>query len=220
MDLLTRLRSANVRRCMAVFHQNLWDWSILEWTGAMAGEAGEAVNLAKKIKRGDYVVGGSYEIKDLRQTIEEHIADEVADTVIYGDLALAALGVSLESAIIRKFNRVSQERGTDIVLHHQVLPDATTYHNALVKLLGSACHGSDCPSYTEFPDESNCECDEIREDEADLDLMVMCNEMRELIGLEPETVRRTCKTCDGRGDERCPECGGEGVLSVRPLKPA
>ena len=92
------LREANVSRQHSVpkFRHS---WSIAEWTKAVAGEVGEACNIAKKIIRGDDV------------TIEQ-LAHEIADVVIYADLALANCGVSLGEAVREKFNIVSVRHNT------------------------------------------------------------------------------------------------------------
>lgn len=98
----------------------------------MCGEAGEAANLAKKIKRGDFKPFDQLTIKGITQTAAEHLADEVADVIIYADLMLARVELEargnllpfagpdyrtdLRQAVIRKFNRVSAERGSKIRL--------------------------------------------------------------------------------------------------------
>ena len=48
-----RLRRKNVKRNRQSFKGNLEDWSLAEWSNAMAGECGEACNLTKKMLRGD-----------------------------------------------------------------------------------------------------------------------------------------------------------------------
>lgn len=115
-DLLTRLRSQNVLRCQRDFKHDIGSWSVLEWAGSMAGEAGEAANFAKKITRGDFAADAVLTLKGVTQTAAEHLADEVADTVIYGDLLCARIGTSLAKAIVRKFNATSAEHGSDILL--------------------------------------------------------------------------------------------------------
>lgn len=92
------LRKANVSRQHSVpkFRHS---WSIAEWMNAVAGEVGEACNIAKKMIRGDDV------------TIEQ-LAHELADVVIYADLVLAQRGVSLGDAVREKFNIVSIRRNT------------------------------------------------------------------------------------------------------------
>ena len=88
------LRAALIERENASFHP-INDWTPTDWATAFAGEAGEACNLIKKMRRGDDI------------NVED-IADEVADTVIYAMLLCERLNVSLSNAIVRKFNEVSE----------------------------------------------------------------------------------------------------------------
>ena len=50
---LRKFSALNLERCVSAngFSHQLADWSEAEWTNAMAGEAGEACNLTKKIIR-------------------------------------------------------------------------------------------------------------------------------------------------------------------------
>ena len=84
------------------------DWSIAEWTNAMAGEAGEACNIAKKLIRGDYGDDEELGIGEL--------LDEIADVVIYADLVCQRVNRKLEIAVHNKFNEVSERIGCDIIL--------------------------------------------------------------------------------------------------------
>ncbi len=107
-----QLREANVRRCEQVFHK-LCDWSPTDWATAMAGECGEACNLIKKLRRLD----GADMLKDShfnRQALVLATGKELADLVIYADLLAARLGLDLGDEVARKFNQVSQERGSDV----------------------------------------------------------------------------------------------------------
>jgi NTP pyrophosphatase (non-canonical NTP hydrolase) len=93
----------------------LKSWSALEWAGAMAGEAGEACNAAKKLKRiEDEIANINLEdgrsLTD-RESASAKIVDEIADTVIYGVLLAERVGMDLEEAIRSKFNRKSEEYG-------------------------------------------------------------------------------------------------------------
>lgn len=110
------LRAVNVSRC------NRWhpgfpnneppesEWNIAEWTNAMQGEAGEAGNIAKKIRRLECdLYGNPYEMN--LDELEQKLADEIADTVIYADLVLAKRGIDLWNAIVKKFNQKSEELG-------------------------------------------------------------------------------------------------------------
>lgn len=70
----------------------------------LAGETGEACNIAKKIERERMGMRGS------RATAEE-LADELADIIISADNMAMDLGIDLEAAIERKFNRTSEKHG-------------------------------------------------------------------------------------------------------------
>lgn len=98
------LRAANVARCEAVFHP-LHAWSPTDWSNAMAGEAGEACNVTKKMLRGDPL--GKLDIA---------LAKELADVVIYADLLAARMNINLGEAVRLKFNEVSDRRKCDIKL--------------------------------------------------------------------------------------------------------
>jgi NTP pyrophosphatase (non-canonical NTP hydrolase) len=91
------------------------DWSPLEWAGAMAGEAGEACNAAKKLKRIDIGTKNinlepGRSLTD-RQLACKQVAKEVADTVIYGSLLVAAVGEDFGATIVEVFNQKSEEYG-------------------------------------------------------------------------------------------------------------
>lgn len=114
---LRTLREANVKRCEQSF-KTCGDWSPADWSNAMAGEAGELVevllpliaksggvcNLTKKHQRGDAV--------DL-----EEVGKEIADVVIYADLLAHRLGIDLSDAVRAKFDEVSRRVGSDIQLN-------------------------------------------------------------------------------------------------------
>ena len=97
-----RLREASVLRTEEVFH-SVKAWNPLEWAGAMAGEAGEAANKAKKLRRGENIT-------------PRDIGIEVADTVCYGTLLCSSVDERLGELVIDKFNEVSVARGSTIFL--------------------------------------------------------------------------------------------------------
>ncbi len=115
LDLQT-LRQANVKRCEQSFG-SCREWSPADWSNAMAGEAGELLelllplivktnticNLTKKIQRGDEI------------SLEE-VGKEIADVVIYADLLSHNLGIELSDAIRKKFDEVSVRVGSDVLL--------------------------------------------------------------------------------------------------------
>lgn len=91
-----RLQAINQARNKTAFGQCA-DWSINDWMTAIAGEVGEAANIAKKIRRGDPPPNAEYEL-----------AQELADVVLYCDLLMTKLGGNLGEEITQKFNEVSQ----------------------------------------------------------------------------------------------------------------
>lgn len=84
------------------------DWSVAEWTDAMAGEVGEACNIAKKLIRGDY---GPDETAGIQALL-----DEIADVVVYADLVCQRVGGNLDLAVVKKFNEVSDRVGSGVKL--------------------------------------------------------------------------------------------------------
>lgn len=96
------LRDANVRR------QLEWDGEkktdLAYRANELAGEVGEACNVAKKIERERRGIKGS------RDTIE-HLAEELADVIICTDLIAAAEGIDLWKSVRDKFNATSEKVG-------------------------------------------------------------------------------------------------------------
>jgi NTP pyrophosphatase (non-canonical NTP hydrolase) len=109
------LVQANLSRVVRWHPGGLHEWSPLEWAGAMAGEAGEACNAAKKLKRIDGQLANiNHEAgRSLteRQSACRQIAKEVADTIIYGALLVSAADEDLGATIVEVFNRKSEEYG-------------------------------------------------------------------------------------------------------------
>ncbi len=97
-----RLARANRQRCEESYFP-LHSWSETDWATAMAGECGEACNLIKKMRQGQVI-----DTKD--------IGDELADLILYADLLASRLGLDLEACLIDKFNRVSEQKGSEVRL--------------------------------------------------------------------------------------------------------
>lgn len=113
LEAFTALREKQLTRCKR-WHKGVGveDWSGLEWAGAMAGEAGEAANVAKKLKR---LEGGLRSLKgrkrDQRARLVQQLGKECADTFLYLDLLAARYGIDLGRAIVEVFNAKSEEYG-------------------------------------------------------------------------------------------------------------
>jgi NTP pyrophosphatase (non-canonical NTP hydrolase) len=81
----------------------------------MCGEAGEAANAAKKLKRVDSklqnINAPGRSLIDV-EAARKQVAEEVADTILYGLLLMARVGVTNPETVIRDvFNRKSAEYG-------------------------------------------------------------------------------------------------------------
>lgn len=70
----------------------------------LGGEAGELLNVCKKIVRERMGLRGS-------RAMKEQLAEELADVVLCASLIAIGEGIDLGSAIVRKFNKTSEERG-------------------------------------------------------------------------------------------------------------
>ena len=95
------------------WHGNFESWSGLEWAGALCGEAGEAANIAKKLKRIESNIDGNVWSEHPLQMyqLKEKLASECADTFLYLTLLASRYGIDLEEAIVDKFNAKSKEMG-------------------------------------------------------------------------------------------------------------
>lgn len=100
---LEDLRRVNLAR-KARWHAGAQPWSGADWSNAMCGEAGEAANVVKKLRR--------IETNIEQPTPPEHelvwaLGEELADVVIYVDLLAQHYGIDLAAQVIDKFNVVS-----------------------------------------------------------------------------------------------------------------
>jgi len=89
------------------------DWSPADWITAALGELGEAANLMKKIKRGDFGQAGDASYKIALEALRL----EFADVVTYMDLLAYQFRFNLGEAIEYKFNNVSHRVGAAVFIH-------------------------------------------------------------------------------------------------------
>lgn len=109
IDVLRELRTkGNTRR--ARWHTpDTEPWSGADWSNAMCGEAGEAANVVKKIRRIETGTGAQDQ-PPLTDLIDQ-LGHELADTIAYADLLAQHYGIDLRAAIAEKFNIVSEREG-------------------------------------------------------------------------------------------------------------
>lgn len=88
-------------------------WSLLEWAGSMAGEAGEACNVAKKLKLIEHKLVNAGSERPMYDTgvAKFKIAWEATDTLLYAIVLIKAAGYDPESMIRDVFNAKSIECG-------------------------------------------------------------------------------------------------------------
>jgi NTP pyrophosphatase (non-canonical NTP hydrolase) len=114
LDLLRRANLARLPRFknkhgeLAHSKSDGSDWSPAQWLQAVVGELGEYANVRKKFERGDLT---ATEFKELA-------GKELADVMIYFDILAFQLGIDLGTAVVSKFNEVSDRVGVDIKIKH------------------------------------------------------------------------------------------------------
>lgn len=107
-----RLRQANVKRNREAFDGS--SWTLNDWMTALAGEVGEAANILKKVRRGDFTL--SSPTASGKRTIRDDLADELADVQTYLDLLAAKARIDLGRATRVKFNKVSRKVRSEVSL--------------------------------------------------------------------------------------------------------
>lgn len=110
---LSRFQRLNEQRAKRWHNGDSSQWNLLEWTAAMCGEAGEAANVAKKIRRLDLHLPNKeagIDKSDLAK-LKHHLANECADTIIYALIIMSELGVDASESVREVFNKKSEEYG-------------------------------------------------------------------------------------------------------------
>lgn len=108
-DVLLELREKGRTRCDRWHTPDTESWSGADWSNAMCGEAGEAANVVKKIRRIETGTGAQD-----RQTLDDliqRLAWELGDVLAYADLLAQHYGIDLRVAVADKFNIVSEREG-------------------------------------------------------------------------------------------------------------
>lgn len=109
---IRQVQEISARRSHRWHHADTEPWSGADWSNAMAGEAGEACNAVKKMRRVETnTVGGHNGHETDVEALRAKIGEELADTFLYAVLVADHYGIDLESAVAAKFNLVSEENG-------------------------------------------------------------------------------------------------------------
>ena len=108
IDSIREISRLNLARCLRWHPAGLASWSLSDWAVALAGEVGELCNVIKKLNRyRDGLVGN----KESASELSVMLWKEIADVYLYLDLFSAAAGVDLPTAIVKKFDEVSERNG-------------------------------------------------------------------------------------------------------------
>lgn len=110
-----RLQAIDAQRARK-WHEDMEPWSGADWSNAMQGEAGEAGNVVKKMRRIETKRRRMFEVmsdEDSREynLLRQSLAEELADTIIYAAILADFYGIDLGGAVVEKFNDVSELRG-------------------------------------------------------------------------------------------------------------
>ncbi|MDC9825637.1 MazG nucleotide pyrophosphohydrolase domain-containing protein [Devosia sp. ZB163] len=108
---LADLRKANLDR------QAHWggseNWTLADWSNALAGEVGEACNVVKKLRRPMLgTVGNDHD----PAAYTAMLATEIGDVLIYLDLLANAAGLDLAVCVTEAFNSKSEKLGMPVKL--------------------------------------------------------------------------------------------------------
>lgn len=90
-------------------------WTGADWSNAVCGEAGEAANVVKKLRRIEtglvQAEQGSVDNGVYTGILLEKLGTEIGDTFMYLDLLAQFYGLDIADCIVRTFNRVSMREG-------------------------------------------------------------------------------------------------------------
>lgn len=111
IDALARVTEISDLRSRKWHKDGELDWSVLEYAGAMCGEAGEAANVAKKILRQESGMKNGISTGLTTDQLDDMLGMEIADTFLYLVLLAKKRNISMGEFIILCFNRKSQEYG-------------------------------------------------------------------------------------------------------------
>ncbi len=90
------------------------EWSVTDWSNALAGETGELCNAVKKFRRvEDKLQAGDGDTPQPRdiEAAKKAIAKEIGDVYAYLDLTAQRFGLDTFTCIREAFNQISEREG-------------------------------------------------------------------------------------------------------------
>ncbi len=126
---MTKLTFADLRKADAD-RQAYWggaeNWTLADWSNALAGEVGEVCNVVKKLRRPHLgTVGNDFDAAHYTA----QLGSEIGDVLIYLDLLAKAAGLDLAECAQRAFNEKSAKLDMPVRLE----PEPVLASNDLVK---------------------------------------------------------------------------------------
>lgn len=90
-------------------------WVGSDWSNAMCGEAGEAANVVKKLRRLEtglkQAAQGDLSNQAMESQLLEKLSKEIGDVIIYADLLATYYDLDLGACVAYAFNQVSEREG-------------------------------------------------------------------------------------------------------------
>ena len=99
----------NAARCVRWHDPTTDAWTGADWSNAMCGEAGEAANVVKKLRR--HETRTSPQSDPDEATLRRALGHEIADVLLYAFLLADHYGIDVAANVVEKFNIVSERRG-------------------------------------------------------------------------------------------------------------
>jgi len=106
---VSEVNRARADRWHGGFPDNDDGWTGADWSNAMQGEAGEAGNVVKKLRRIETGIAQASGVT--REELLAKLATEIGDTFLYLDLLAQHYGLDLAQCVVDTFNRVSVREG-------------------------------------------------------------------------------------------------------------
>lgn len=103
-----RVIEVNARRCVRWHDPTTDAWTGADWSNAMCGEAGEAANVVKKLRRHETRTSPQGDPDEA--TLRAALGHEIADTILYALLLADHYDIDVPAAIVEKFNIVSERQ--------------------------------------------------------------------------------------------------------------
>jgi NTP pyrophosphatase (non-canonical NTP hydrolase) len=116
-DSISKISATNLTRCLRWHPDGIKSWSLSDWAVAVSGEVGELCNVVKKLNRERDGLKGN---KESMSELQTALWKEVADVYLYLDLFAQAAGMDLQTAIVQKFNEVSERNGFSERLTYEI----------------------------------------------------------------------------------------------------